>query len=292
MSTLLMEPEHDTSLAHRGPDDLAFAPADERPPQIESILMAALRQGVPPETLERLVALQERVTAQRAEQALNEAMLAFRKTCPPILRKSEARDPNKGDRLLYKFADLSEVTKVVDPHLFANGLSYTWDSDADGSHTTVICTVHHVAGAKRTAKFRAPGRGTSIMSPAQVEASLLTFGKRQSLLAALGVTTDIDDDGRRVGALPAPAADPTAPRVGTRAEREADENFSSDSIPRVTAEDLNQLAVAWRAKLKPADIGRGAFVTWCKQTLRTETDLNKVANWTVDAFDACKEALK
>jgi hypothetical protein len=130
------------------------------------------------------------------------------------------------------------------------------------------------------------------MSPAQVEASLLTFGKRQSLLAALGVTTDIDDDGRRAPALPSPAHDPAAPRVGTRAEREADENFTSDEMPRVTAEDLNQLAVTWRAKLKPADNGRRAFVAWCVQTLRTETDLNKVANWTVDALDACKEALK
>jgi hypothetical protein len=282
------EPETTTDLARSRTDLAAQAP----PPSVESLLMVALERGIDAATLERLVALQERVTAQRAEQALNEAMLAFRRACPPILRKSEARDPNKGDRLLYKFADLSEVTKVVDPHLFANGLSYTWDSDAEGTHTTVTCTVHHVAGAKRTAKFRAPGRGTSIMSPAQVEASLLTFGKRQSLLAALGVTTDIDDDGRRAPALPSPAHDPAAPRVGTRAEREADENFTSDEMPRVTAEDLNQLAVTWRAKLKPADNGRRAFVAWCVQTLRTETDLNKVANWTVDALDACKEALK
>lgn len=263
----------------------------QAPPSIESMLMVALERGVNPDTLERLVALQERVTAQRAEQALNTAMLAFRMACPPILRKSEAIDPNK-NRLMYRYADLSEVTKVVDPHLFANGLSYTWDSDSEGEFTTVTAWIHHVAGAKRSAKFRARGKGTSIMSPAQVEASLLTFAKRHSLLSALGVQTDADDDGRRAAASPAPQHDPAAPRVGTRAERSAEDDPSGDTIPRVTADDLNRLCMAWRAKLQPADIGLRAFVAWCKATLRTDIDLSKVCNWTIDAMDACEEALR
>ena len=223
------------------------APAAPAAPSIESILMLAVERGTDPANLERLVALHERVAAQRAEQAFVAAMLAFSEQCPAVMKTGEAFDKN--GKQLYRYATLEEVTKVVDPVLRKNGLTYSWDTDLLNDLTVVTCTVRHVAGHKQSSKFTCKGTGTQIMSAAQIAASATTFGRRYSLLCALGITADLDTDDRRPVPQPQPEADAAAPKVGTRAERAARQPAApDDGTPRVSAKMLNGLVEEWKRK--------------------------------------------
>jgi hypothetical protein len=67
------------------------------PPTIEQILIAAVERGIDPDALEKLVALQERVEAKRAEKAFNAAMATFKAECPSILKNREATKGSSGN---------------------------------------------------------------------------------------------------------------------------------------------------------------------------------------------------
>jgi hypothetical protein len=254
-------------------------------PSVESILMAAVERGVDAANLERLVALHERVTQQRAVQAFNEALAAFQRDCPPIIKNRDAL--NKDGRQMYRFADLSEITTIIDPILQRHGLSKKWDTDMVGDLTVTTCTIAHVAGHRESSKFTCKGSGTSLMNAAQVSASAVTFGRRHSLVLALGLTVDEDDDGRRAAPRDKPDADPEQPKVPTRAERQA----AGDGSPRVTVEDLNDLAVEWRQATKNPKGTAAEFAAWAKGVLKTDADLTRVGSWTVDSIDAVRGAL-
>lgn len=258
-------------------------------PSVESMLMLAIERGVDPANMERLVALHERVMSQRAKQAFAGAMKSFRAKCPAIVKNREALDSRKGDALMYRFADLSEITKIIDPILSEFGLTYTWDTDVAAGETTVTCTVSHVSGHEKSSKFTCKASGTSIMSSAQVAASGVTFGRRYSLTGVLGLTIDDDDDGRRMGVpREAPPADPNAPKVAPRAERAAAE--ADDGTPRVVAADLNDLFKSFCAK----GLGNrlSEMSAWAQKILRTDNPLAKVSDWGIDALEACRQELE
>jgi hypothetical protein len=79
--------------------------------------------------------------------------------------------------VLYRYVDLEELTKVIDPHLHKNSLFYSWDTDILNDLTVVTCTVRHVDGHHQSSKFTCKASGTQMMSPAQIAASAVTFGK-------------------------------------------------------------------------------------------------------------------
>lgn len=268
---------------------VALAPAQQAP-TVESMIVTAIERGTAPETLEKLVALAERVKASQAAQAFNAAMAAFRSECPTIGRNREATDPKKDNKVLYRFADLSHITKIIDPVLLKHGLSYKWDSSTDAGQTVITCTVRHVDGHSESSRFECKGSGTSIMNAAQVAASATTFGRRYSLLFALGLTIDGDDDGRNAVPRDQPDADPSQPTVLPRAERQAQP--PDDGTPRVTRTDLGALATHWRRKFNRPTATTAEFAEWARGVLGTDADLTHVRNWTVDALEVCREALK
>ena len=279
-------------LATRPAADLV--PAAPAALAIEQILQTAVERGVDAANLERLVALYERVNAQRNEQALIAALHAFRAECPPILKN---RDATKGTQTLYRYADLSEITKVVDPVLFRHQLAYGWGMRLEGELTVITCTVRHVGGGRTSSDFYCKATGTSMMSAAQVAASAVTFGKRQSLVCVLGIHVDDDDDGRRAPPMPRPDPDPSAPRVGTRAERAAQAaqpQPSGDGPPPVTAEDLKGLLSRWREATKRPNGTVTDFAAWVVEKLKLTDgyrDLTRVAHWSVDLVEATRQAM-
>jgi len=164
------------------------------------LLHLAIEKNVSVETLTKLVDLHERVEARAAAKEYADAMARFQAGCPPIAKTSTASIATKGgSRYEYRYAELDEIARTAGPHLHKNGLSYSWDStiSEDGKRIRVVCTVAHVNGHKATASFEAPTASLSgSMSPQQEVAAALTFGRRQSLVQALGLTTsDPDNDG-------------------------------------------------------------------------------------------------
>lgn len=164
----------------------------------DPLLVLALQNQVPVETIERLVALKERQEERSARQQFIEAMARFRATCPNVSKSSTAKITTRGGSgYEYKYAELDEIADTIRPHAEANGLAYTWSCkfDAQSGLLTTICTLQHTGGHQVSAEFPVPTASASAMSDQQRFAAAFTFGRRQSLFAVFGLsTTDATPD--------------------------------------------------------------------------------------------------
>lgn len=176
----------------------ALVPAQTE--EVSGLVRLAIEQKVPVEVLERLVALQERVTARDAEQALAEALNAFQAECPPIPRVGKAVVLKNGVKQYeYRFAPYDKTLEVIRPYLNAHGLSFTHDSAMVNGEVEVVCRLQHIMGAGRQSTFRAPVDNSGGKNPLQGVGSARSYGKRYTLVDVLGLSTEEDDDGRAAG---------------------------------------------------------------------------------------------
>lgn len=188
------------------PEIVAVARRDnhEEPRAIARLLDLAVDKGMSVEGLEKLVALYERVADRQAQQDFADALAAFQSECPPVPKTEKADIVTKaGGRYSYYYAPLQQIAKTVGPFLHKHGLSYTWDSrNVDGKALEVTCRLRHRNGHEEGALFQIPIDNPSAMNDQQKHAAALTYARRQSLIAALGLSTaEPDTDGN----------DPTAP---------------------------------------------------------------------------------
>lgn len=190
---MVEEPIH-TAVALRPDSEITGA----SPSDITGLLHLAVERQLPVETLERLVALHERVTDRAAAMEFAAALAEFQHECPPITKTSVAKITTQtGGSYTYKYAELSHVAEIVNPLLHARGLSYSWDSEITAAKLLVCtCTLRHVNGHREKASFTAPVENKSGMSEQQKYAAALSYARRMSLVQVLGITTaDPDTDG-------------------------------------------------------------------------------------------------
>ena len=188
-----------TSLAERHAPQMETQAAD-----VSGLVKLALEGGPSVEVLERLVALQERVTERNARMAYIEALSAFRAACPPIPKTRENTQFSKVNRAGVKvaamYAGLEDIERVARPVAAANGLIWTWDTTVDDTMMHITCKVLHVDGHHETATVSMPHESKAGASAQQKYAITQTYGMRYSLIAALGITTaDADTDGNVPG---------------------------------------------------------------------------------------------
>lgn len=176
--------------------DAAVATSDET---AGGLVRLALEKGVDVAVLERLVALQERVTERNARAAYFEALAAFQEECPQVFKGKTAKIATKtGASYQYSYAPLDEIARAIRPVLRRHGLSYAWTINPGEQAGTldVVCIVRHIDGHQESARFPVPTASPNEkMSEAQKTGAALTYGKRQSLTSVLGITTtDSDTD--------------------------------------------------------------------------------------------------
>lgn len=191
---------------------------------VDGLLAMAVEQGVPVETLERLLAMRTQLKAESAREAFLEALSAFQAECPVI---AKGRSAGTGS-YVYRYAPLEDIVHAIAPLLRKFGLSYRFDTAFEagerGQAQVVTCIVHHRDGHSERSEFRTPIDNGARMNVMQQAASAQTYGKRYALLAALGIVVGgEDDDGQGAGggsrrapvafqAASAPAAEPRAGR--------------------------------------------------------------------------------
>ena len=163
--------------------------------EVMDLIRFALADDVGVEKLERLMALKEREDAKAARAEYLEAVRSFQAACPAIpKRKGVSFDDRPGARVAYHYAPLEDITRVIDPILRRNGLSYSWTTAGiEGGMLNVICTLRHTGGHEEQVPFPTPTATKGKMSAAQMNGAALTYGRRQSLIAILGLTTTDDD---------------------------------------------------------------------------------------------------
>lgn len=171
----------------------------------QALMEKALEASAPIETLERLVALAERVREIQAREAWYAAMARFHAECPPIYKSKTARIRTRtGPGYEYTFASLDNIKPTVDPILGKHGLSARWTSPViEKDRVTVECMVSHELGhSESSGAVTMPilsGQEDVGANPMQRVAIAMTYAKRYALLNVLGLAPEEDEDGHTDG---------------------------------------------------------------------------------------------
>jgi len=172
-------------------DEVLLEPSEE----VGGLMRLALEQKMPVEVLERLVALQERVSDREARAEFFDALSRFQDEVPQIHKSATAEIATRGgSKYSYAYAPLENIARAIRGPLRDHGLSYTWTTEGGGDGIlNVVCVLRHVGGHEERSTFPVPTDTSAAMSGAQKQGAALTYGKRQSLTSALGLTTADDD---------------------------------------------------------------------------------------------------
>lgn len=176
--------------------DLAPMPATG----MQGVIAKAMENG-DVATLERLLAMNERIVAKQAEIAFNEAMARLQQKLPIIHQASAIKH---GDKLIAKYAKYEDIDRQIRSLYVQEGFSMSYDS-VNNEDKTVTYTgkVSHVAGHSRDAQIVLPADKGPGRNEVQSHGSTVTYAKRYLLTMLLNlVFTNEDDDGNAAGAKP------------------------------------------------------------------------------------------
>lgn len=179
----------------------ALEPAESGVPSMSMprLMELAIREGKI-DALERLVALDEHLSARRAAQEFAEAMSKFKETCPPVPRRAENSQfsvTRNGTKQARRYATLEDIEATVRGPLGSCGLSFRWgDAIVQAGMLTLPCVVAHVGGHSVVSSVTLPLESRAGCSEAQKYGAVMTYAQRYSLIQVLGLTTcDEDVDG-------------------------------------------------------------------------------------------------
>lgn len=136
--------------------------------------------------------------------ALAAALSAAQGAIRPAIR--DAQNPH----FKSKYADLSSIREACRAPLASNGLAVSQAVDIDGDRTVLVTTLMHSSGEWLSSCYPID----PVKRDPQGMGSAITYARRYSLAALVGVVSDEDDDGERAsrrddrdyGEAPRPAA--------------------------------------------------------------------------------------
>jgi hypothetical protein len=173
----------------------AIVPVPRLDPQ--ALIDKAIVAGASIDTLERLVTLAKDVRQMTAREAFFEAKAEFQRRCPAIKKTKTARIPTRsGASFSYSYAPLEEIIAMVDPLLSELGFSKSWKQKPETNGVAANCILSHKMGHEEESGFITMPYGSDDgrMNGAQRVGSAMTYARRYSLLAILGLAPEDDDD--------------------------------------------------------------------------------------------------
>lgn len=162
------------------------------------LIALALDKQADPDTLSKLMDLQERWETQQAKKAYVSAMTKFKQEAPAVLKKGDRVDfTSAKGRTAYNYANLGSIVQEITALLGKHDLSASWNTSQNGNDVTVTCNITHVAGHRESVTLTGPTDDSGNKNRIQAVGSTVTYLQRYTLLAALGLATGEDDDGRQ-----------------------------------------------------------------------------------------------
>lgn len=117
------------------------------------------------------------------------ALAAFQAEVPTIAKGRTAKITSTKGSYSYKYAALEDIMAAIRPVLAKHGLAITQNAVSENGNVGVSTTIHHGTEAIESGVLLLPAGGTP-----QSAGSALTYARRYSLSAALGIATEEDDD--------------------------------------------------------------------------------------------------
>jgi hypothetical protein len=180
--------------------DMAVWDAQHRSVTPMAMLDRALASGASLETLDKLFALQERWEASQARKAFDEAMAAAKAEIPVIAKNRTVDFTSTKGRTHYRYEDLAEIARTINPILGKYGLSYRFRTTAQPNEPVIVtCIISHRLGYFEENTLTGPRDESGQKNSLQQVGSTLSYLQRMTLKAALGLAAAEDDDGRAGG---------------------------------------------------------------------------------------------
>ena len=199
-----------------------------------ALIRMAIDKNLDVDKLERLIALKERADAAAAKSAFFTALTKLQNKLPVIPKKRAVN--RTGGGLLYKFADLADVTAAIRSLEQEYGFAHRFEfATSEKGACEVTCCVTHVGGhSERTTVSIAPTKGNNT-NPAQDNGIQMTYGQRYALCGAYGVTTGVDTDAHV-------EADPNAPKPEYITMADRNEIGRLITLYKLTREEVCKMA--------------------------------------------------
>lgn len=187
-----------------------------------------------------------------SDQAWAAAFVAFQKGLPDIPKSKTADIRTDKGKYSYSYADLPDIIARIRPVLAEHGLAFAQSVEPGQAGITVTTRVYHREGhVESFGPLYLPAA-----ADAQKAGSAITYARRYSLCAALGIAADEDDDANSAKEWKAEAkakAESTPSSKGTGEHPQEPSSpitpGSGDAPPTITPEDLFEKA-AWK-DIKP-----------------------------------------
>jgi len=163
------------------------------------MLQTAIQRGANIDTIERLVALQERMLARDAEIAFNDAMNRAQAALTPVA--TDLTNPQTKSR----YASYAALDRVARPVYSKELLALSFDTAESplAEHVRVVCYVSHAAGHTRHYHVDMPSdgkgaKGGDVMTKTHATGAALSYGMRYLLKMIFNIAVGEDDtDGNR-----------------------------------------------------------------------------------------------
>jgi hypothetical protein len=197
-------------------------PAQGIDPRVSRIERIGLTADADWDKLERMLALKRDHDRDNARIAFSAALSEARAKIPPIIKDATVDFTSQKGRTHYKHETLAGIAKQIDPILSAHGLSYRSRTDQTNGSVRGTCIIEHAQGHSEETSLNGSPDTSGNKNGFQAVGSAVTYLQRYTLKAALGLSAEIDDDGRAAGQnneRPKFDARAAAARIATRISR-------------------------------------------------------------------------
>ena len=213
---------------------------------ILSIIKDAVISKADVQTLRELLAIRREERADQAREAFEVAMVAFSAKVPTIIKTRVVDFTTQKGRTHYTHAGLPETVEQIQGLMAECQLSRRWkDEDPKKvGNIRIRCIASHIMGHSESFAAEAPPDTSGNKNDAQAVASIITYLRRTTLFAVLGLVAkdDVDDDGAG-----GKKTEPERPKSGELLD--ADENEAKKEF----AQECHIL-IGGRTQLTPSEL--------------------------------------
>ena len=246
-----------------------------------TLIDKAIEKDIDVDKFAKLVDIVKMLENEKAKRDFYEALSNFQGEVPPIKKLSRA-DMGYG-RPKYNYAEFGEIVTTIQEPLKKHGLSYHFEignestiikgekgEDVIVEFVSVTCTVAHKSGYEKTTTMIVQKDAGAGKSNVQAVGSTITYLKRYTLLALLGIgTADPDDD--------AVSTIPTTTKNTNKKEDKSDLLAEiKDKLDHCTDEEtVKKIWSKYQKYSNDADV-LNLFTEWRKKQAKKVEDAKKV----------------
>jgi hypothetical protein len=147
----------------------------------------ALNPDVNIEKMTKILDMQERILDKQAKTEFNQSMALAMVQIPSIERDSQGQSN--------KFAAFENINKIVKPIIAEHGLFITFRTEFQSDDFLLVTAkITHKSGHSEETSMRFPFDNSGNKNDIQAVGSSISYGKRYTLGALLGIATHGEDD--------------------------------------------------------------------------------------------------